>query len=216
VEDGTLDTSPLRTMRPPVHRDDQIQPFTTDQVQALLKAVRTTRYARRDEALILLLLDTGARAAEVCGLKVGDFSIRDRSVRVRGKGDTHRVLFLTSTTTRAILHYLRDQRRGEDDPLFVSEKPSCAGEGLTPHGLGQVIKRVGAAAGIEGVRCSPHTFRHTFAVEFLRNGGDPLTLQSLYGHTSLEMTRRYVLFSQADRKRKHGQFSPVAHLKRPR
>lgn len=215
VAEGYLEESPLRTMRPPSFQQDQVEPFTEEQIRELIAATKRSRQPKRDLALLLLLLDTGARAAEVCGLRLGDFDMHERTIRVLGKGNVHRTLHLTARTTRAIVDYLRtDGAREEDAPLFVSVGGHSAGDALTVNGLRQVVERLGDLSGIEGVRCSPHTFRHTFAVEFLRNGGDPLTLQSLYGHTSLEMTRKYVLFSQADRKRKHSQFSPVAKLKR--
>ena len=211
--DGVLDVSPLKTLKPPVHRDDQIQPFTAKQIESLLSAAKKCRNSVREEAIILLLLDTGARASEICGLSVSDFNTSERTIRVKGKGNTFRVLHLTPRTTRAIVTYLRLQTRELEDPLFVAGQSPTSGQELTPNGLGKIIRRLGAESHLEGVRCSPHTFRHTFAVEFLRNGGDPLTLQSLYGHTSLEMTQKYVLFSQSDRKAKHGQFSPVAKMK---
>lgn len=214
VEDGTLDASPLRTLKPPRHKDDQVQPFSMAQVDALLRAAGRTRSARRDEAIILTLLDTGCRAAELCGLRYADFDMRERSLRVLGKGNTHRTLYLSPRTTRAIQQYLRQRRPEEDEPLFAAEGGTATGEALTPNGLHQVVKRLGQAAGIDGVRCSPHTFRHTFAVEYLRNGGDPLTLQALYGHTSLEMTRKYVQFAGADMKRSHAAHSPVAKMKK--
>jgi integrase/recombinase XerC/integrase/recombinase XerD len=217
VTNEYIEASPLRTMRPPEHRDDQIQPFTLDQVQALLRAAKNSRYPRREEALVLLLLDPGARAAEVCGLNRADFSLREASVRLRGKGDTYRYNYLSVVTVHAIEQYLRE--RGafqDDDPLFSSERVGFSGGRLTPDGLGQIIRRLGAAAGITGVRCSPHTFRHTFATMGLRNGAELPDIQAQYGHTTTEMTRRYTLLTGADQKRRHRQYSPVTMLKNQR
>ena len=90
------------------------------------------------------------------------------------------------------------------------------GERLNESGLGQLVRSLGQIAGVKGVRCSPHTFRHTFAIEYLRAGGDPLSLMTLLGHTDLKMTNRYVAFATADVKRKHRQFSPVERMKWPR
>ena len=64
-----------------------------------------------------------------------------------------------------------------------------------------------------GVRCSPHTFRHTFAVTYLRAGGDVFSLQKLLGHADLAMTRKYAELSQTDVHEKHRMFSPGDRLK---
>lgn len=84
---------------------------------------------------------------------------------------------------------------------------------MTTNGLYQLVARWGEISGIEGVRVSPHTFRHTFAVSFLRAGGNVFTLKETLGHNSLTIVNRYVAIAQADNTRQHAQFSPVSRLK---
>ena len=68
------------------------------------------------------------------------------------------------------------------------------------------------AAKIKGIRCSPHTLRHSMAVTYLRNGGDVFSLQKMLGHASLEMTRKYAELSQTDVQDKHRMYSPADRL----
>ena len=72
-----------------------------------------------------------------------------------------------------------------------------------------MIRDCGERAGIAGVRCSPHTFRHTFAKSFLLNGGDLFTLQKILGHSSLEVVRMYVNLASDDVQVQHRRYSPV-------
>jgi site-specific recombinase XerD len=214
VEDGSLEASPMDNLRAPIARADQIQPFTAAQIQALLTAARKSRHARRDEAIILFLLDTGARATELCQLRLRHVDLASKSCRVLGKGNKHRVIYFGRDTTKALWTYLKAEPREADDALFQADRGTRAGEPLTRSGLLQLIERLGKAAKIEVTRCSPHTFRHTFAVEFLRAGGNTFALMTLLGHTCLDMTRKYAALAQADVENQHRQFSPADRLRR--
>jgi len=214
IAEGILVTSPMANLRPPVARPDQIQPFTEDQQRALRAAARKTSYPLRDEVIVLFLLDTGCRASELCGLRRGDVNLSERCCVVHGKGNKHRKLFFGRETLRALWAYLRKEVREPEDPLFLSERGMGEGRQLSRSGLLQLIHRIGDIAGIQVRRCSPHTFRHTFAVSFLRAGGDVFTLKELLGHTALAMVNRYVALADADLEAQHRQFSPVDRLKK--
>jgi site-specific recombinase XerD len=209
VAEGGLDISPMDRIPVPTARADQVSPFTPEQVNALLAAARRSRYARRDEAILLFLLDTGVRSSELCHLRLEDVDLSGRRATVLGKGNKRRAVSFHRTTARALWQYLKEEQREPEDPLFLSEQ----GDALTRSGLQQLIERLGKSARITASRCSPHTFRHTFAVEFLRAGGNVFTLQQMLGHTSLHMTNRYVALAQADIENQHRQFSPVERLR---
>lgn len=116
---------------------------------------------------------------------------------------------------RALWRYLEAERRqaGPDEPLFIAAGGFDAGAGLTPTGVRQMIKKAGAAAGLTGVRCSPHTLRHTFAINFLREGGNLFALQALMGHADLAILRRYVALAEADLAQAHRAASPADRMK---
>lgn len=212
VTEGVLDSSPFEGMPPPKVPKKLIQPFTGDQLRKLLDAASRTLAPRRDVALVLLLLDTGMRVGEVISLTVGDVDMQRRCATVKGKGGKVREVYWSPPTGRAILAYLRD--RFDTDPiaeesLFVSTRGKGQDCGLTQWGVRQVLERLEKAAGISGVRCSPHTFRHTFALEFLKSGGNQFDLIRLLGHEDIGTTKRYVNQAQSDVQGAHTRFSPV-------
>jgi integrase/recombinase XerC len=209
IAEGVLTESPLEGINRPIVRQDQIQPFTADQIRALVAASKRTECPRRDEAIVLFLLDTGARASEVCSLRVADVDLSQRKCTVLGKGNKRRQVYFGPTTARAILKYLAEVPHNDDSPLFISLRGTRYCEGISRHGLGDMIGRLGKLARLQGVRCSPHTFRHTFAINFLRRGGNVFTLKELLGHTALYMVNRYVALAQADLEAQHRQYSPV-------
>jgi integrase/recombinase XerC/integrase/recombinase XerD len=208
VNERMIPDNPMATLRPPCARRDSIQPFSEQQVEALLIAAERSRYPVRNRAIVLFLLDTGVRASELCGLKLGDLDLTNGKATVLGKGGKRRPVYFAQETGEALQRYLDQDPRGQNDPLFRGERRSK----LTRSGLKQIVERLGKVAGISGVRCSPHTFRHTFAIWALRNGMHLFSLQALLGHEDLTMTRRYVALANADVERQHRQNSPVRRL----
>jgi integrase/recombinase XerD len=83
------------------------------------------------------------------------------------------------------------------------------GKNFRADGFDERLKEYGRQAEVRGVRVSAHTFRHTFALHWIKSGGDPFSLQKILGHTDMSMVRRYVRFSDADVSEKHQQFSPL-------
>lgn len=221
VEEGVLESSPVERIKPPIDRPDQIVTFTLEECSRMCKAARKGQHPNRDEGIILMMLDTGARVTEICDLKVTDVQLpagKPGSITVDGKGGKRRTIPFSPATKRLIYEYLSERSGDEDLPegqaLWLSDRGRDTGGGLTRVGMLKLVKRVAAAAGIEGKRCSPHTFRHTFAIEFLRSGGDVFTLKEILGHESLAMTNRYVAIAQADISAQHKKHSPVSKIKK--
>jgi site-specific recombinase XerD len=196
-----------------------IEPFTLDEVRALLKYAGRTRVyerpgkrpsyhkirgAERNRALILLLLDTGMRASEVCALTISSVDMEHRRILLMGKGHKMRRVKFSARTGEALWRYLAtrpDTRPGDALIATLRGAPLRGGQ------VYQILRRIGKRA--EVANTYTHRFRHTFATEFLRNGGDPYTLQEILGHTSMEMVRRYVHTAQIDIDEQHRRASPV-------
>ena len=183
-----------------------VETFSTEQVEAMLATCNGRSFnGIRLRAVILTLLDCGLRVSELCGLSLEDVSWDEGTLRVMGKGSKERVVPFGEAARQALLSYVA--KRGNipgQGALFVT----CYGDPTNRHEAHRLLAAAGRKAGLTGVRCSPHTFRHTFAVMYLRNGGDAFTLQKLLGHSDLAMTRRYCELSQADAIAKHRQASP--------
>jgi site-specific recombinase XerD len=213
VKQEIISASPMRKMPAIIARPDQIQPFTQDQVLGLLNAAKQSQHRHRDAAILWFLFDTGLRASEICGLKMKDVDFKERKCLVLGKGNKYRAVPFGRIAGKELWQYVRGEHREPNAPVFISDRGTRAGDALTRGGLLQLVERLGRKAGIERARCCPHTFRHTFAIEFLRNGGNIFTLKEILGHTSLHMTNRYVAFAQADIVNQHRQFSPADRLR---
>jgi len=206
---------PLKNVRSPKIPEDQIVPLIEKQVQALLRATTETCSPERNRAIILILLDSGLRVSELCSLTVRDADTVEGALSVLGKGGKRRNTYLGTTSRRALKRYLLRYRAEADpeDPLFIATGGTHPGAGLTRFGVLQFLRECGQLAGLEGVRCTPHTLRHTFAISFLRGGGNVLELQRLLGHNDLTMVRRYVRLGEVDLAKAHRQASPADRMK---
>lgn len=187
VEERILKQNPMATIRPPKVPKKIITPFTTEHIKRLLLLCDDrTLLGARDRAIILMFLDTGLRLSELAGIQIKEVDFDRETIKVMGKGARERVVRIGKTAQKALLTYLLMRQDGYPC-LWVSEERKP----LTHWGVQLMVRRLGKRAGIEGVRCSPHTFRHTFATQALLNGAGEFEVQSLLGHESLDMTRRY-------------------------
>jgi site-specific recombinase XerD len=192
----------FRALRRPKVPHRLIAPFSDPELRSLLAVA-----SERERALSLVLLDTGLRLSELASLRVGDVR-PDGTLHVMGKGAKERIVPIGASARRALVRYLATRTAvAAGDPLFCGRW----GRALTARGIQLAIARLGRRAAV-GTRCSPHTFRHTFARGYLVNGGDVFSLQQILGHTTLDMVRRYVSLSEADLVARHRTASPADRL----
>ncbi|MBN1401058.1 MAG: tyrosine-type recombinase/integrase [Anaerolineae bacterium] len=209
-------------LRQPKWVRPEITPFSPEEVARLLAAAEYTSEAvthgrssfrmrrataHRDRAILLLLLDTGLRVSECARLRVQDVVMETGEVYVRafgsGQKTKSRHVYLGKAARRALWHYLakRDDLH-PDDPLFEArDRP------MDRNSIRHIMMRLGERSGVLGVY--PHRFRHTFAIQYLRNGGDVFTLQRLLGHSTLDMVKHYVALADADVAEAHRKASPA-------
>ena len=218
--------NPMKRVSAPHFVTPIIEPFTKEEVEKILKACdyceeahtdrrrkftmrRATCY--RDRAIILTLLDCGVRASELCSLTINDLDMSTGKMIIKpgitggAKGRKGRTVFLGKSARRAIWRYLADREDGEDpsSPLFVGR----SSRRLNRDALRQVIHSLGEKAGVK--KTYPHHFRHTFAITYLRSGGDLFTLQALLGHSSLDVVQIYARIAEIDIQQAHRRSSPA-------
>ncbi len=192
----------LRALRRPKVPVKIIEPVADEELRRLLAAATV-----RDRAILLLLLDTGLRVSELAGVTLRDLR-PDGTLKVMGKGSRERIVPVGATARKAIIRYLAIRGPGDPEaPLFLSRGDG----GLGVRGIAQALRRLKTRLGITN-RCSPHSFRHTFARSYLVNGGDLFTLQRILGHSTLDMVKRYVARADIDVMARHAVASPADRL----
>lgn len=208
VAEGILKRSPMTVIRPPKKEDRLIQPFKPEHIQDLLLLCDNSFLGTRNKAIILTFLDTGLRLSELANIQLADIDFAREIIKVMGKGAKERVVRIGKRAQKALLRYLL--MRSDAYPcLWLSEERRP----LTAWGIQEMIRKLGKRAGFNGIRCSPHTFRHTFGTQALRNKADIREVQSLLGHSTLKTTLRYVAtVNSEDAVISHKSFSPADRM----
>lgn len=222
TREGYITEHIMRHVPRPRPERPAITPLSQADVKALLAVCdRSAPYARpgqrpadysrpsavRDRAILLILLDTGVRASELSDLRLRHIDLRNAAITVTGKGAKTRRLPLGPIAAKALTRHIYINRAdaGANDPVFLGR----FGAAMNRDALLKLIYRLGERAGVPDVH--PHRFRHTFAIEYLRNGGNTRALQEALGHETLDMIRTYTRIAEADLANGHRIASPVEH-----
>jgi integrase/recombinase XerD len=219
VKEELVNEHILHKVERPKPEKRQIKPYTQTEVKDMLASLTHSRFytrsgkresnhslrnAERNRAMIYLLLDTGVRASELSNLHIHHVNVRNRTIMVMGKGNKERIIPFSARTGQVLWRYLA-QRKGDSagDFLFVTEE----GRRLERTRILRIIQVIGERAGVYGANV--HRFRHTFAINYLRNGGDAYSLQLMLGHSTMEMVKNYLDIVQGDLEKNHKIASPV-------
>lgn len=200
--------NPIHKIDAPYVPQNIIEPISMEDVQTLIATCKqNTFFDRRDKAVLFFLLDTGARAQELCDLNLEDLEINTGKVIIRqGKGRKPRIVYIGPTAIKAMRAYLRLRESLQSPALFISKK----NEHFTYDGLRQLLRRRSNTAGLKK-EPSLHDFRRQFALSMLNNGSDIFSLQRLMGHADLSILRRYLAQSTENIRVAHEKASPVEH-----
>lgn len=169
----------------------QVGYLSEDETRNLLAAPDTkTRKGRRDQALLTLLYDSGARVQELADLRVGDLRLGSPAqVKLTGKGRKTRSVPLMDKTVALMKQYLSENRLDSpscfENPLFSNVQ----GKKLTRQGIAYILKKYANECEIEKI--SPHKMRHTKAMHLTEADVNPIFIRDFLGHTDLKVTEVY-------------------------
>jgi len=209
--EGLVDVSPMTRVEIPRVPQSLPQVLSTREIQKLLRAAKTgTWYGTRNHAILATFLDTGLRLSELIHLNASDVDLRSLVIHVRnGKGSKDRQTFIGRTLARSLRRWAEVRPYGNSADAYFSTRD---GERLDKRNVARIIERITARAGLGDRRIHPHLLRHTFATHFIKNGGDPFSLQRLLGHSDIKTTLIYVNLAGADLEEAHAKASPVDRL----
>lgn len=198
AEEGETDADLLLGSKPPKLDTKVITPLAEDQIKALIAACSGPELRdRRDEAMVRLMVETGARAGEVVAIEMPDLDLRAGVAIVRrGKGGKGRSVPFGPQTTRALDRYVRARRShrlADTDALWLGDR----GKAFSYYGLHAALRARAEQAGITGFH--PHRLRHTAAHRWLAHGGSELGLMAVAGWTRPDMLMRYTRAQASER-----------------
>jgi integrase/recombinase XerD len=182
-----------------------IQTYNETQLIAFLNWKPKTWTDFRMHALVYTLIDTGARIdVELLNLKRQDILIDDLLIKLSGKGSKQRMVPMSFELRKVLIHWLR---KNEFELVFPTRDGCKQGYRNVFRDFKNLCKKLGLD--VTGF----HRFRHTFAVEYVRSGGNIMYLQKALGHSTLQMTRRYTELNDDDLKQMHKKTSILSRLK---
>lgn len=178
--------------------------FSEKQLKAFVGHKGTSFTEKRIHALLCLLIDTGIRIDEALGIKKVEIDFDNLLIKVSGKGRKDRIVPISKECRAVLFRWCRH----EFDYVFPAKGHRWAYRSALDQ-----FKRLCTKLGVDGVRCSFHTFRHYFAVNYIRSGGDLYRLSKILGHTDLQTTAIYLKHMGIEPIREaHALYSPLSRL----
>jgi site-specific recombinase XerD len=209
--EGYTEEHILARLKPPKIPQKLVEVLTDADVGSILACLDPNMSSGcRDFTMVITLLDTGLRLSELVGLKMADAHVDEGYLKVMGKGAKERMVPIGSTCQKAlqryIFHFKPEPFYSDQDYVFLT----LEGKPMSLNSVKLIFARLAQRSGVS--RLHAHLCRHTFATNYLVNGGDVFSLQQILGHTSLEMVRRYVTLASSQVRVQHRKFSPMDRM----
>lgn len=212
-DEGHIKDNPLVKFPLPKVPKMLVKTLTVSQVKSLLGAVdKDMPKGAMYHCILIILLDTGVRIGELVSIRLPDVNMLSGYIMVVGKGKKERVVPFHKITRKELKSYIMKYRPNlcnQDSPHLF---PKMDGDHITISSVQQYIRRLVAKAGLQGIKCHPHIFRHTFATMFLARGGSEIALMTILGHASLQTTQKYIHLQTQHIRQQHARYSPMEDI----
>ncbi len=214
VREDFLTDSPVTKIKLKNPRLNVVQPYSEQEIMRMLDVCDrdikngAKLLGTRNRAMALMLLDTGLRISELSNIRLDEIDTERGWIKVKGKGAKERVVRIGTITQKALWRYLVFREKAKCQQLWITEESRP----MKVAGVQVTIRNLKKRAGIES-KGSCHKFRHTFALNFLRQDRNPFNLQYLLGHSDLRMVKHYVsTLGMEDALKAHENASPADML----
>ncbi len=211
--EGYTQQNILQHLKLPKAPSKIIEPLTSQEIKKIVSSINRNSYSgERNHALLVTLLDSGLRSSEAAGITLDNLNLKDGYIKTTGKGGKERIVPIGKFVQMELLHYIekvRPQPYGSNyNKLFLSR----GGKPITSNTLKLVFSRLAKSSGVN--RLHAHLCRHTFAINYLLNGGDIFSLREILGHTTLEMVNHYLHFTSSQITSQHHKYSPMDRMQK--
>lgn len=192
VLDGYLAQDPSELLESPQIGKHLPDVLSVEEIDSLIGAIdRTSREGQRNRAILETLYSCGLRVSELCNLKLSDLYLKEKFIRVEGKGSKQRLVPISPRAIKELQLYFDDRDQGLIKPgyenfVFISR----FGKNISRIMVFHIIKELAAQIGLKKT-ISPHTFRHSFATHLLEGGANLRAIQCMLGHESIGTTEIY-------------------------
>lgn len=209
-----LEFNPCENIELPQNKKRLPKYLTLEQSMELLSNINS-KFATRDYCIVMLFLNCGMRLSELVGIDIKD--IRGDTLRIIGKGNKERTVYLNTGCINAIDDYLKERNAivspSVEPALFISATRKTR---LTPRSVQKIVENALKTAGLDGMGFSTHKLRHTAATLMHRSGGaDMLALKEILGHEHVSTTEIYTHLSD-EALMKAAKSSPLSNFKKPK
>lgn len=196
-------------------QEEPLKAFNDDDIDKLLmrpQRRRNSDYVEwRTWAIVNLVYGAGFRTSTICDLRYGDIDFRRKEIKPsHTKNKKTLIVPLSPATESAIKEFRRIYELDEDKEAYLF--PNVGGERMTPNALRHAFSRYCKDREVE--QTNLHGLRHSFALDWIKNDGNQFVLQEILGHSSLEMTKKYVRLSKEDMKKDYEAYSPLDRKKK--